>query len=140
MLSIFSTQNLQTFLRRKNLRGSRPPALGPEEEPSRRGPLLLPPSRRGYPPPPPPSRRGPLLLPPSRRGYPPSRGGRGVYVEGVDVAPAVVPGVALAAPLGAADVDGADVVAAAAGADVLSAAFVSGAFVSSAISLLQTCL
>src|SRR5277367_386465 len=102
MLSIFSTQNLQTFLRRKNLRGSRPPALGPEEEPSRRGPLLLPPSRRGYPPPPPPSRRGPLLPEPSRRGYPPSRGGRGVYVEGV--APGVELGVELGAALGAADV------------------------------------
>src|SRR5579859_2558004 len=43
MSSIFSTQNLQTFLRRKNLRPpSRPPPPGPR---SPRGPSGLPPSR-----------------------------------------------------------------------------------------------
>src|SRR5271169_1769366 len=62
MPSIFSTQNLQTFLRRKNLRPPPPPPGPPGPPPGRapgRGPRGAP-----YPPPPPPPSRG---APPSAR-------------------------------------------------------------------------
>src|ERR1017187_4372621 len=58
MPSIFSTQNLQTFLRRKNFRPPPPPPPGPPEpppgRPAGRGPRGAP-----EPPPPPPSRGAP---------------------------------------------------------------------------------
>src|ERR1035437_4595145 len=63
MPSIFSTQNLQIFLRRKNFRPPPPPPPGPPGPPPGRPPGRGP---RGapYPPPPPP--------PPPSRGAPPS--------------------------------------------------------------------
>src|SRR4030081_884861 len=79
MFSIFSTQNLQTFLRRKNLRPpsrggppgpERPPNRGPERGPSWRGP-----SERG------------LSL-----GADPSAAGAGALVSSVILAPSFLAG------------------------------------------------
>src|ERR1700739_2831478 len=57
MSSIFSTQNLQTFLRRKNLRPPGPPSRGGPP-----GPRPPPPNRGRSPPGLPPSLRGGLSL------------------------------------------------------------------------------
>src|ERR1019366_2218356 len=80
MPSIFSTQNLQIFLRRKNFRPPPPPPPGPP------GPPPAPPPGRGprgapYPPPPPP--------PPPSRGAPPS-----VRATGASAVAAPAPGAA----------------------------------------------
>src|SRR5580693_9156089 len=56
MSSIFSTQNLQTFLRRKNLRPPPPSRGGPP------GPRPPPPNRGRSPPGPPPLERGLSLV------------------------------------------------------------------------------
>src|ERR1700716_3476095 len=84
MFSIFSTQNLQTFLRRKNLRPpSRGGPPGPERLPNR-GPERGP-SWRG------PSDRGPSLGPDA------SPAGAGVFVSAVILAPSFLAGVHLPA-------------------------------------------
>src|SRR5258708_18026020 len=82
MFSIFSTQNLQTFLRRKTLR---PPSRG-----GPRGPERLP--NRG-------PERGPSWRGPSDRGVAlgadPSSGGAGAFVSSVILAPSFLAGVHL---------------------------------------------
>src|ERR1019366_349771 len=80
MPSIFSTQNLQIFLRRKNFRPPPPPPPGPPGPPPGRPPGRGP---RGapYPPPPPP--------PPPSRGAPPS-----VRATGASAVAAPAPGAA----------------------------------------------
>src|ERR1019366_4115563 len=80
MPSIFSTQNLQIFLRRKNFRPPPPPPPGPPGPPPGRPPGRGP---RGapYPPPPPP--------PPPSRGAPPS-----VRATGASAVAAPAPGTA----------------------------------------------
>src|ERR1700730_9707947 len=82
MFSIFSTQNLQTFLRRKNLRPpSRGGPPGPERLPNRgpeRGPSWRGPSDRG------------LSL-----GADPSTAGAGAFVSSVILAPSFLAGVHL---------------------------------------------
>src|SRR5260370_34454445 len=85
MFSIFSTQNLQTFLRRKNLR---PPSRGGPPGPERlrnRGPERGP-SWRG------PSDRGRSL------GADASTAGAGAFVSSVILAPSFLAGVPLSGP------------------------------------------